>query len=82
VASGVSDTELERAPESFDAAWRRTLKEGLNNNFLMDCAKGKTAFAWGAVYILNRLAISDDPEAEENRLRKAVAAFMAEYMRS
>ena len=77
----MSDTELEGAPESFDAAWQRTLKEGLNNNFLLDTPKGKTAFAWGAVYVLNRLAISDDPEEEEARLRRAVDVFMAEYMR-
>lgn len=62
-----------------EADWQHTLANELNNNFLMNSAKGKTAFACGIAYALTRLRGHSD-QAEWDRLREDAAEFCDAYM--
>jgi hypothetical protein len=59
--------------------WVRTLEVALNNNFLMDSPKGKTAYAFGIVYALRRLQGKCD-DSEWEQLREEAAEFSQSYM--
>lgn len=59
--------------------WQQTLADVLNDNFLMNTPMGKTAYACGIAYALNRLQGSCD-EAEWEKLREDGAEFSQSYM--
>ncbi len=67
-----------------DAEWRRVLSGPLNNNLLMDSAKGKTAFACGVGFILSKMQDSKDPIVRLNAalLYDELKEFVDTYMGS
>ena len=68
---------------AIDAEWQRVLVGPLNNNLLMNTAKGKTAFACGVGFMLSKMLESKDPIMRLNaalfydELREFVDAYMA-----
>ena len=64
-----------------DEEWQRVLAGPLNNNMLMDSAKGKTAFACGVGFVLSWLH-KDWPEVDTNRVYDDLKAFVDAYMQS
>jgi hypothetical protein len=68
-----------RPAKTFAAEWKLALATELNNNFLMDSPKGKTAFASGGAYVLVRLAKDSSPSAVD-RLWSEIEAFCDAYM--
>lgn len=59
--------------------WAHTLAQELNNNFLMDCAKGKTAYACGIAFAIHELQNSLNRK-ELERLRADAMDFVNDYM--
>jgi hypothetical protein len=59
--------------------WRRVLANELNNNLLMNTAKGKTAFACGAAFALHYLEEHSD-DFSRDWLRHWLKAFVKDYM--
>lgn len=59
--------------------WLHTLANELQSNFLMDTAKGKTAYACGIAYALQRLE-QHCSRAEWERLRDDASEFCEAYM--
>jgi hypothetical protein len=68
---------------AIDAEWQRVLAGPLNNNLLMNTAKGKTAFACGVGFMLSKMQESKDPIMRLNaallydELKEFVDAYMA-----
>jgi len=70
-------SDVERNPVETD--WLHTLANELDNNFLMDTAKGKTAYVCGIAYAMKRLRDACN-EAEWGKLCDDAANFCKTYM--
>jgi hypothetical protein len=68
-----------KRPNSVDAAWRKALANELNNNLFLDSPRGKTAFACGVAYVLERLDGKSDAK-EWQRIFDDLMAFSDAYM--
>jgi hypothetical protein len=66
-------------PNIVAAEWRRALVNELNNNPLMNTAKGRTAFACGIAFALHHLEEHADA-FHRARLRYCLKAFVNDYM--
>lgn len=64
-----------------EADWLQTLNTELNNNMLLNSPKGKTAYACGLAYALDRLK-KHCKQTEWEKLRKEAATFCDGYMRT
>lgn len=62
------------------ADWLHTFATELNGNFLMNTAKGKTAYACGIAYALTRLKPHCEQSAWE-QLQADATEFCDDYMR-